>query len=66
MSVLGTLLIELDKTGAINLGTFLTTLDDTVAVHREHGDPNDLASAIEAIASYLRESITVTSHRADH
>ncbi len=51
--VLRTLIFELDRTGAIKLPALLSAIDDTVNVHREVGDPNQLADAIEAIASHL-------------
>jgi hypothetical protein len=56
LSVMRTLVIELDKAGAIDLDTLLSAIDDTAATHRQHGDSNQLADAIEAIAAHLRES----------
>jgi hypothetical protein len=55
VSILRTLVVELDKAGAINISAFLAAVDDTVTFHRAHGDPNALADAIEAIATHLRE-----------
>jgi hypothetical protein len=65
VSVLRTLIVELDRAGAMNLATFLTALDDSVAAHREAGDPNQLADAIQAIASHLRDSVSAPP-RSDH
>ena len=65
VSVLRTLIMELDRAGAMNVTAFLVALDDTVAAHREAGDPNQLAEAIEAIASHLRESVS-SLPRNDH
>jgi hypothetical protein len=57
LSVLRTLIFELDKAGALSGSTFLTAIDDTVVAHREHGNPNQLADAIEAIASHIQDSM---------
>jgi hypothetical protein len=65
ISILRTLIVELDKAGALNMSTLLAAIDDTVAAHREHGDPNQLADAMEAIASHLRGSVS-TLPRSDH
>jgi hypothetical protein len=65
ISVLRTLIVELDRAGAIKLDSLLAAIDDTVATHREHGDQNQLADAIEAIRGHISESITVTK-RGDH
>jgi hypothetical protein len=56
ISVLRTLMFELDRAGAIELRSLIASIDDTAAAHREHGDPNHLADAIDAIARQLRES----------
>jgi hypothetical protein len=64
VSVLRTLIVELDRAGAINVTTFLAAVDDSAAAHREAGDPNQLADAIQAIASHLRESVSLP--RSDH
>jgi hypothetical protein len=60
LSVLRTLIIELDKAGAIELGTVLAAIDDTERAHRDQGDPNQMADAISAIASQIRESVSRT------
>ena len=56
LSVMRTLIFELDREGAIEIAKLLAVIDDTVTEHRAHGDPNQLADAIEAIASHLRGS----------
>jgi hypothetical protein len=58
ISVLRTLIVELDRAGAMKMSTLLAAVDDTVATHRETGDPNQLADAIQLIASHLRRSVT--------
>jgi hypothetical protein len=63
ISVLRTLVMELDKAGVLDVATFLASVDDSAAAHREAGDPNELADAIQAIASHLRDSI---SRLSDH
>jgi hypothetical protein len=65
ISVLRTLIIELDKAGAVDMSTVIAAIDDTAAAHRETGDPNKLANAIDAIASHLRESVSKLPER-DH
>jgi hypothetical protein len=65
VSVLRTLIVELDRAGAMSVATFLAALDDSVAAHREGGDPNQLADAIQAITSHLRESVSAPP-RSDH
>ena len=57
LSVMRTLIVELDKSGAIQLGQFIATVDSTARTHRELGDPNQLADAIQALADHLRGSI---------
>lgn len=65
VSVLRTLIVELDRAGAMRVDAFLGAVDDSVAAHREAGDPNQLADAIQAIASHLRESVSAPP-RNDH
>jgi hypothetical protein len=65
LSVLRTLVIELDKAGAVDISAVIAAIDDTVRGHRETGDPNSLADAIEAIASHLRDSVSKLPER-DH
>jgi hypothetical protein len=65
LSVLRTLIIELDKAGAVDVSTVLAAIDDTVRGHRETGDPHGLADAIETIASHLRDSVAKLQER-DH
>jgi hypothetical protein len=65
ISILRTLIVELDKAGAIKLDSLLAAIDDTVTTHREHGDPNQLADAIEAIRMHISESVNVRP-RSDH
>jgi hypothetical protein len=65
LSVIRTLIVELEKAGAIDITVLLAAIDDTVIAHREHGDPNHLAAAIETIAQHLRDSVSIVEKR-DH
>jgi hypothetical protein len=65
LSVLRTLIFELHKTGAIEIESLIAAIDDSVSAHREHGDPNRLADAIEMIGQHLRDSVTESQKR-DH
>jgi hypothetical protein len=40
VSIPRTLIVELDKAGVMPILTMLAAIDDTVATHRELGDPN--------------------------
>jgi hypothetical protein len=42
ISVLRTLIMELDKAGAVDISAVIAAIDDTVIAHRETGDPNKL------------------------
>ena len=52
LSVIRTLVVELDKSGAIQIGPFIATVDSTADTHRKLGDPNQLADAIQAISRF--------------
>jgi hypothetical protein len=66
VSVLRTLIVELDRSGAMGVGTFLAAVDDdSVAAHWERADSNQLANANQAIASHFRESLSALP-RSDH
>jgi hypothetical protein len=58
LSVLRTLILELHKAGAIEITSLLAAIDDSVEAHREQGDPNQLADAIEMIGQHIRDSIS--------
>jgi hypothetical protein len=51
VSVLRTLIHELHKERAIEIDSLLATLDASITTHRERGDPNELADAIEMISN---------------
>jgi hypothetical protein len=53
LSVLRTLVLELSRTGALDLDNFVTIVQQTAATHREMGDPNNLADAIHAISMHI-------------
>jgi hypothetical protein len=65
ISVLRTLVFELHKAGVIEIGSLLAKIDDSAAAHRDHGDPNQLADAIEMIGQHIRDSIADLPKR-DH
>ena len=56
ISVLRTLILELDKRGALDAEEFALILQQTAAGHREMGDPNNLADAIHALSEHLQVS----------
>jgi len=58
VSVLRTLIHELHKERAIEIGSLLAALDSSIAAHRERGDPNELSDAIEMITQHIRDSIS--------
>ena len=58
VSVLRTLIHELHKERAIEVGSLLAALDASIAAHRERGDPNELSDAIEMITQHIRDSIS--------
>jgi hypothetical protein len=58
VSVLRTLIHELHKERAIEIGSLLSALDSSIAAHRERGDPNELADAIEMITQHVRDSVS--------
>ncbi|MGY4366713.1 hypothetical protein ACVW1A_002778 [Bradyrhizobium sp. LB1.3] len=57
LSVLRTLVLELDRKGVLDANEFVQTVQETAIAHRETGDPNDLADAIHAISMQLHDSI---------
>lgn len=56
ISVLRTLVLELDRRGVINADEFVSLVQQTAIAHRETGDPNNLADAIHAISDHLHSS----------
>ncbi len=57
LSAFRTLVLELSKKGAIDASEFAWVLKETASAHRESGDPNNLANAIDAIAEQITGSI---------
>jgi hypothetical protein len=57
LSAFRTLVPELSKKGAIDLSEFASILKETASTHREGGDPDNLANAIDAIAEQIAVSI---------
>jgi hypothetical protein len=58
ISVQRTLIHELSAQGIMDQSEFVTKLQTIAIAHREAGDPNDLADAIQAISEHLSDSIT--------
>lgn len=58
VSVVRTLVLELDRRGVLDQEEFVTILETTAAAHREAGDPNNLADAIHMLAEHMAVSIT--------
>jgi hypothetical protein len=56
LSVLRTLVLELSKRNVLDADEFVSILQQTAIAHREAGDPNDLADAIDAIRKHLHDS----------
>lgn len=57
LSAFRTLVLELSKKGAIDASEFASILKETASAHREGGDPNNLANAIDVIAEQISGSI---------
>ena len=57
LSAFRTLVLELSRKGAIDAREFASVLKETALTHREGGDPNNLANAIDAIAEQITGSI---------
>jgi hypothetical protein len=65
LSAFRTLVMELSKNGVIDQNEFVHILHQTADAHRETGDPNQLADAIDAIGLQIATS-TVTPHSDTH
>ena len=57
LSAFRTLVWALSKNGAIDLDEYITALQQTAADHRQTGDPNNLANAIQAISVHIQSSV---------
>jgi hypothetical protein len=53
ISVLRTLVLDLSRRGLIDVEDFVTLVHQSADAHRETGDPNNLADAIDAISEHL-------------
>src|SRR4051794_39694694 len=60
LSVLPTLVIELDRRGALDAADFVQIVQETAVTHRQAGDPHNLADVIHAISMQLHDSIPGT------
>lgn len=56
ISVVRTLVMELSNKGVMDAADFVATLHQLATAHRETGDPNNLASALDAIGDHLEQS----------
>jgi hypothetical protein len=56
LSAYRTLALLLSRRGALDLNELILALQQTAAIHRESGDPNNLADAINAISEHLMTS----------
>jgi hypothetical protein len=65
LSAFRTLVLELSKKGALDQEQFVYVLQQTAEAHRETGDPNRLADAIDAIAMQIATSMA-GPHRDTH
>ena len=54
ISAFRTLVFELSRKGLIDQHEFIAMLQETAITHRVHGDPNNLAAAIDAISVHLQ------------
>jgi hypothetical protein len=57
LSAFRTLVMELSKNGALEQNEFVHVLQQTAEAHRETGDPNRLADAIDAISMQIATSV---------
>ena len=58
ISVLRTLILELDKRNVLDADEFVNIVQETAATHRQSGDPHNIASAIDALSEHLLQSNT--------
>jgi hypothetical protein len=57
LSAFRTLIMELSKNGTLDHNEFVRVLRLTAEAHRETGDPNRLADAIDAISLQIATSV---------
>jgi hypothetical protein len=57
ISVLRALVLELSRRGVLDKHEFVQIVQEIAISHRQTGDPNNLADAINAIGEHLDESI---------
>jgi hypothetical protein len=58
LSAFRTLVLELSRSGALDLRQYVEILQEMAESHKEAGDPNRLADAIRAISEHIAESAT--------
>ena len=56
ISAFRTLVIELSNAGCLDQEQFVRVLNEVAETHRDHGDPNRLADAIDLIAQHIATS----------
>jgi hypothetical protein len=57
LSAFRTLVLELSKNEALDRDEFIHVLQETAKAHRETGDPDRLADAIDAISVQIANSV---------
>jgi hypothetical protein len=57
ISVFRTLVAELSRKGIIDPDEFVARVQETAILHRQAGDPNNLADAIHALSIHLQGSL---------
>lgn len=56
LSAFRTLVLELEQSGALLEGILAFRLNEIAETHRTHGDPNQIAGALDAIARHIATS----------
>jgi hypothetical protein len=61
ISVVRTLILDLSQKGVLDVDDFVFKVRQVAETHREMGDPNDLAGALDAISNLIDESANPTT-----
>jgi hypothetical protein len=59
-SVVRTLIVDSHRRGLLDVDDFVFKVRQVAETHREMGDPNDLADALDAISNLIAESVSST------
>ncbi len=57
LSAFSCLVSELNKRGAIDVGSLIENVQATAVEHRSKGDPAEIADALHRVSEYLQESV---------